>query len=139
MNSLHRDAQQGLAIGPFHIGHSKYAIIISYRLPFRYIKYNPICDMLITGSRSEERNPPMQIHDELAEGERRLISCSLFMERLINTISTLIDNMESNRIINFIVYWRHMVAQVHTFWTLLSISEQIQSKKFVRNMINIRC
>lgn len=89
--------------------------------------------MLITGSRNEERNAPLQINDETdASDHHRLIPCSLFMERLMNTISVLIDNVETNRIVDYTLYWRHMVMQVHQFYSFLGISEQIQSKKFVR-------
>lgn len=103
---------------------------------FRYVKFNPNCDMLITGIRKENLISYFGIHDEKDENdETRLISCSAFMDHLMNSLSSIIDNMESSSFVNLEFYWSHILIQTNTFYNMLESSGkiQLQPKKFVRN------
>lgn len=92
--------------------------------------------MLITGIRKENLISYFGIHDEKDENdETRLISCSAFMDHLMNSLSSIIDNMESSSFVNLEFYWSHILIQTNTFYNMLESSGkiQLQPKKFVRN------
>lgn len=109
--------------------------IISFRMDFRYVKYNPSCDMLITGIRKENLVSYIHITDEPDENyETPLISCSTFMDHLMNSLSLIIDNMESRSIVDLKLHWSHFRMEAHLFYKLLQNDRKIQLKpeKFVR-------
>ena len=91
-------------------------------------------EMLITGIRRENLISYFGINDEPDENdETRLISCSSFMDHLLCSLNTIIDNMESSTFVDLDYYWQHILIQTIEFYNMLKSDRkvQLQPKKFV--------
>lgn len=110
--------------------------MILFFVEYRYVKYNPSCDMLITGIRKENLISyiTINIKDEPDESDgSRLISCTSFMDQLMNSLSSLIENMESISIVDLKLYWSHILIQTNMMYNMLQNNQNNQQKpkKFV--------
>lgn len=99
----------------------------------KYVKFNPSNDMLITGIRKENHIQYISINDEPDENnETRLISCTSFLDHLMRTIRSIIDNMETN-FVNLQYYWRHILMQMTSFHEMLEscTKAQLRPNKYI--------
>lgn len=90
--------------------------------------------MLITGTRRENLILYININDEPDENdETRLISCSSFLDHLMRSLSSIIDNMETSSFVDLKVYWSHFLVQTNSFYSMLEscAKHQLQPNKYV--------
>lgn len=95
--------------------------------------------MLITGIRRENLILYITIKDEPDENdETRLISCSSFLDHLMRSLRSIIDNMETSSFVNLEYYWRHILTQTNSFYSMLESCTKVQlrPKKYVRIEFN---
>lgn len=108
---------------------------------YRYVKYNPTNDMLITGIRRENQISSFGIDDEPDENhETRLISCSSFFDHLLRSLRSIIDNIDPNSFVNLGHYWSHIQKHTGNYYNVLRKRDkvQLQPVKFVSHIkINI--
>lgn len=84
--------------------------------------------MLITGIRRENNNIlNIAINDEPDENdETRLISCSSFMDHLMRSLRSIIDSIETRNFVNLDYFWRHILAQTSSFYSMLESCSKVQ-------------
>lgn len=95
--------------------------------------------MLITGIRRENQIAYFGINDEPDENhETRLISCSTFLDHLMRSLSSIIDNIDPNSFVNLEFYWSHILRATELFYGDLKHCDKIQlqpikfvSKRFI--------
>lgn len=107
---------------------------------YRYVKYNPTNDMLITGIRRENQISSFGINDEPDENhETRLISCSSFFDHLLRSLSSIIDNIDPNSFVNLGHYWSHIQIHTGNYYNVLRKRDkvQLQPVKFVSRVIKM--
>ncbi|XP_055312605.1 uncharacterized protein LOC129574540 [Sitodiplosis mosellana] len=100
----------------------------------KYVKYNPTNDMLITGIRRENQMSSFDTKDEPDENhETRLISCSSFFDRLLRSLSSIIDNIDPNSFVNLGKYWSHIHVHTSSYYNVLKSCDkvQLQPVKFI--------
>lgn len=99
----------------------------------KYVKINPSNEMLITGIRRENLIQYISINDEPDENnETRLISCTAFLDHLMRSIRSIIDNMETS-FVNLKYYWHHILMQTNSFYSMLenSTKAQLRPNKYI--------
>lgn len=99
----------------------------------KYVKFNPSSDMLVTGIRRENLIQYISVNDEPDENnETRLISCTAFLDHLMRSIRSIIDNMETS-FVNLKYYWRHILMQTTSFHEMLEncTKAQLRPSKFI--------
>lgn len=99
----------------------------------KYVKFNPSNDMLITGIRRENLIQYIAIHDEPDENnETRLISCTTFLDHLMRSIRSIIDNMDTS-FVHLEYYWRHIFQQTNSFYAMLEncVKVQLRPTKYI--------